>query len=440
MRTRRTLRFHPPTRKLGIAATAALLVLSGGVARAQDRPNDSGSTEPGVDPIATESVDVERTTLAVDGKTVDAVPPGELVAVTLTIRNNLTEGARNVRVHLEQPPDRVRVTDANAMAGDIAPGDTATATVGIVVDADECTDFVGLGGEITYDGGTSPLKVGIPVACPGPRLSLENVVFSGGDGDGVPEPGETVRAVVVLRNDGRDPATGVRARVTMTGEDVTAQNDHLAWPDIAPRASARSSSPLTLVIGDDAPRQKRCEGVRVVPAPGEAPPVADDTLPPDTAVSSDGTVSSGGATGSGGAGSSEPGSAGGGAPSSTSDTPTVIEPYPGTGSPEPLPATVEPVPEPGTIEPQPEPADQPAVVTLTLAVSAANNETSLAYSNRIFCALEGGSGAAKDLIGAPVAARDDASGTAGGGGASLPVVLALLAAAVAVGGRSLLLR
>jgi hypothetical protein len=158
-------------RKWGIAATAALLILIGGTAYAQETPNDTPSdapaSEPGVAPIATSSVDVERTTLTVDGETVDAAPPGETVKVVMTLRNNRDEIARDVRVHIDQPPSGVRVTDADATAGDIAAGETAAATFGIVVASDGCTDFVGFGGEITYDGGTSPIKVGIPVACPG---------------------------------------------------------------------------------------------------------------------------------------------------------------------------------------------------------------------------------------------------------------------------------
>ncbi len=415
-------------RKLGIAAAAALLAMSGSVARAQDRPNDTASTEPGIEPVAAGSIDVERTTLTSGGRTVEAAPPGEPVTVVLTLRNNLEETARNVRVHIDQPPQGVRVTDADAAAGDIAAGETGTAAVGIVVDADGCTDFVGFGGEISYEGGTAPIKVGIPVVCPGPRLSLENVIFSGGDGDGVPEPGETVGAVVVLRNDGRDPARGVRARVTVAGDDLSTQNDDLAWPDIAPGESERSTSPLTLVIDNDAPRQKGCEGVRTLPAPGEVPPADGGTLPPDTAVSSDGTVSSGGATGSDGVASSEPGSAGGGAPPSTgSGVPTVVDPDPGTG------------PGTGTVGPNPEPADQPAVVALQLAVTASDYEISLEYSNEIFCALEGGT--AKDVGGAPVAARArDDSARSPGGGAALPLAIAILAAAGAVGGRRLLVR
>jgi hypothetical protein len=329
----------------------------------------------------------------------------------------------------------MRINDADATVGDIAAGASEPARIGVIVDKDGCTDFAGFGGEITYEGGTAPLKVGFPVACPGPRLSLENVIFSGGDGDGVPEPGETVRATIVLRNDGRDPATGVRARVTITSGNVRTQNDDLAWADIDPRGSVRSASPLTLVIADDAPRQAGCAGVRPLPVPAED----RGSLPPDTAVSSDGTVSSPAATASDQPASSEPGSAGGGAPGSTgSGTPFVVEPTTGTVEPEPVLATVEPVPEPGTIEPQPEPADQPAEIAMKLTVTAESYETTLEYSNQIFCAVEGR--AITDTRPASAFdARDEASG-ATGRGVALPLLVAALASAAAVGGRRLLAR
>ncbi len=423
-------------RKWGIAVTAALLIVAGGIARAEDRPTSASGSEPGIEPIASGSIDIESATLSVDGKTVDAAPPGEAVAVALTLRNNLESTARNVRLHAEQPPKGMRIIDADATVGDIAAGASDTARIVVVVDKDGCTDFVGFGGEITYEGGSAPLKVEFPVACPGPRLSLENLIFSGGDGDGVPEPGETVRATIVLRNDGRDPATGVRARVAIRNDKVSTQNDDLAWADIDPRESVWSASPLTLVIDDDAPRQKGCEGVSVLPAPGVGQK-DDGGAPPDTAVSSDGNVSSGPATASDLPASSEPGSAGGGASGSTgTGPPTVVEPADGTVTPEPLPAMVAPAP--GTIEPQPEPADQPAEIAMKLSVTASGYETALEYSNQIFCALEGR--AVRDARpAAAFGARDDAAGPAGGG-AALPLLLAVLASAAAVGGRSLVAR
>ncbi|MFY9588189.1 MAG: hypothetical protein WAT66_12120 [Actinomycetota bacterium] len=435
MRARRTPGFHPPTPKWGIAVTAALLVLAGGVARAQeqppDKPTSAPGSEPGIEPIAAGSIEVEGTALSAGGKTVESAPAGENVTVVITLRNNLEAAAKNVHVHAEQPPQGMRIIDADASVGDLALGASDTARIGVVVAKDGCTDFAGFGGEITYDGGTAPLKVSFPVACPGPRLSLENVIFSGGDGDGVPEPGETVRATIVLRNDGRDPATGLRARVTIAGDKVSTQNDDLAWADIDPRESARSASPLTLVIDDGAPRQKGCEGVSILPAPVED----QGNVPPDTAVSSDGTVSSQPATASDLPASSEPGAAGGGEPgSSGSGTPTVVEPEPGTATPEPLPATVEPVPAPGTIEPQPEPApaDQPAEIALKLSVTASGYETTLEYSNQTFCALEGRA-VTDTRAAAPMASRDGSTGSTGG--AAIPVLIAVLASALAVGGR-----
>lgn len=426
-------------RKWGIAVAAALLILAGGVARADDPPTNAPGSEPGTKPIETGPIDVERQALTVDGETVTHAPPGESVTIVLTLRNNLDSTARNVRVHAEQPSQGVRLTDADATVGDIAAGSTDAARIGLVVDKDGCDEFADFGGEISYDGGTTPFKVGFLVACPGPRLYLENVIFSGGDGDGVPEPGETVRATIVLRNEGRDPATGVRARVTIESDKVSTQNDDLAWPDIDPGKSARSASPLTLVIADDAERQKgSCEGVSTLPAPSGA--VEDlGSLPPDTAVSSDGSVSSEPATATDLSASSEPAPAGGGAPGSTGNgEPFVVEPDTGTATPGPHPAAVKPVPEPGTTEPQPEPPDQPVEIAVQVNLTASNYKTNFGFSNRIFCAGEGRTVTDTKPVSASDA-RDDAAGSAGGG-AALPLLVAALASAGAIGGRRLLAR
>lgn len=440
-----------------IASLAALaFVVSAAPAFAQtaDKPPEPA---PPVSDVGQGAVEITKTGLVVNGKPVEAAPAGVEVALTLTFHNTGTETLKDVKVTLAGEPDGVRLTDAAASLGDLAAGESADGEFAFVVEGD-CFEFVGLGGEAAYAGGAVPLKVALPVTCPGPRLALTGVTFDGGDGDDIPEPDERLRVTFELVNQGKDAATNVRASVKISGDGLSAAGTDLEWPHIEPGGSARNSAPLILSISSDAKRQESCEA-QPQPLPFQEDPgvvIDDKALPPETAVSSDGTVSSDGAQGApGSAPDSEP--AGGGEPSSTGQTEpgssgsggaTVDEPPP--TSVEPLPAQVDPTPgtggtEPGTIEPDPippertaepiplaapveplpnpEPAaeDQPVIVQALLTLTASNYETAAEWSNQTFCAFE--RGAALDAALAAKSARED-EGTSKRG-AALPVTMAL---------------
>lgn len=443
-------------RRACIFLTAALLVFAGSAARAQDKPTGGGaSSEPGAPPDGTlpapsGTVDVEKIVLRVNDKVVESAPPGVTVEVTIGLKNFSSKDATNVKLHLDASQGG-RITDADATYGDIAAGDGADGVFSLVIDRDPCPEFYGIGGELSFDGGTSPVKVAIATACPGPRLSIQEVRFTGGDGDGIPEPGETVRAFVILRNDGHDAATNVRATVKVSGKGVTSTTDTLAWPDIAPGASEKSTAGLVVTISDDAPQQEGCP-----PLPGGGGGVV---IPPeeggsasDTPVSSDGSVGSGGNVSSQ-PGSSSPGSAGTGsepaqtepAPPSTAEpnpqtTSTTIEPQPiATGEPAPPPGTGTIEPDPGTPEPQPaprttEPApDRPALVQLQMDVSATGYTATVEYSNQTVCALEEG---------VPALATDSVGKRDSGGASSsaLPIAMVIVLVFGAVAARFALIR
>jgi hypothetical protein len=354
------------------------------------------------------------------------------------VRNTGTETLRDVQLTLSAGPDGVKVTDADAGIGDLPGGESADGRFAFIVESSGCFEFVGLGGEATYDGGSSPLKVAIPAACPGPRLSLRDVTFAGGDGDGIPEPGETLRVSFELVNQGRDVARNVRASVKISGDGLTATGTDLQWPDIEPNGSARNTQPLILSVSPDAKTQESCENLpQPLPFPVEDPAVAVDggPLPPDTAVSSDGNVSSG--TGSSGApgiepsgggsdqsgGQSVPGSTGSGGSTGNGTEPGTIEPdpVPPEKSAEPGPRPIEPAPEP---EPAP---DQPVQMQALLTISADDHENAAEWTNQTFCTME--LGAPTDAALAARGASDEAAAT---GGAALPVSAALGISAMAV--------
>ena len=404
-----------------LAALAFVVSAAPALAQTQDKPTEPA---PPVSDIGPGAIEITKTGLAIDGKSVEAAPPGAEVTLTLTFRNAGTETLKDVKVTLAEQPENVRLTDAEASLGDLASGESADGEFAFVLEG-ECFEFVGLGGEAVYEGGSVPLKVALPATCPGPRLALTSVTFDGGDGDQVPEPGETLRVIFELVNHGKDAATNVRASIKISGDGLSATGTDLTWPDIEPGGSARNTSPLILSISSDAKRQESCES-QPQPLPFQEDPgvaVDDKPLPPDTAISSDGTVSSGDANtgGSGSAPGSEPASGGGAPPSSGQTEPgsqgsgggTVIvepappsmepqpapaEPEPGTGGgtepgtiePYPAPGTAEPVPLPEPIEPQPDPVpadEQPVIVQALLTVTASGYETAAEWSNQTFCAV-----------------------------------------------------
>ncbi len=61
-----------------------------------------------------------------------------------------------------------------------------------------------------------------------------------GHGNGVVEPGETVRLAVILTNDGNASLTGIAGTLSTPTPGVTVVDAAATWPDLAPNASAES--------------------------------------------------------------------------------------------------------------------------------------------------------------------------------------------------------
>lgn len=403
---------------IAILATLAFVVsATPAFGQAVDEPTTTEPAQPTL--IAREVIEVTKTGFSVAGRSVEAAPTGVEVTLTLTFENTTREILKDVNVTLAETRG-IRLTDAEASIGSLHGGESADGEFAFVVEAADCFEFVGVGGEATYDGGAVPLKIAIPTACPGPRLALGDVTFQGGDVDGVPEPGETLRVFFELFNQGRDPALDVRAHVKVSGIGLTVAGNELSWPDIEPGGSARNVAPLILSISKAATRQETC-----MPGPPE-PGVAEDSdaLPSDSVVSSDGKITSP-AAGRDAPGDAPP-SGGGSDPSQGSRVGATAE-EPPTGSTLDEPTTIEPEPLPAPIEPLTEPApanNQPVQIQAALAVSARDYEVDLAWVNQIMCALEGVPVA--DGLGAK-RLRDDSRTQ----GAVVPVTLALVVSLLA---------
>jgi hypothetical protein len=90
-----------------------------------------------------------------------------------------------------------------------------------------------------------------PTTGPGAILALATTVFddtTGGDGDDVPEPGETVNVTLTLKNSGRATATGVTATLSTTTEGVTLLQATSLYPDIPAGGSAADITPFSFSV------------------------------------------------------------------------------------------------------------------------------------------------------------------------------------------------
>ena len=429
-------------RKTVIALAALLLMSLAAPAWAQTKPGSSASSVPGAPgsepaqpPDAGPNLFPGDVHVTVNGDSVDRAPAGGAARITVEVFNGGPDTVRDVTAHI-RAVEGGTVGDADSAVADISPNASEPARFTITANESNCQDFAAFLITFTYAGGSNESKFGVPVACPGPRLSIENVRFAGGDGDGVPEPGEKIRAFVVLRNEGRDPATNVTAHVTVSGKGLTTTSEDLSWNDIAAGTTGESATPIVIDIPDDAPRQDPCPGPIFGVPPSGAVVSSDDS----SGVS--GTTSSGNVS-SPSTGAPEP------APSESPNGVVEIQPAEtGTVTPEPAPAgSVEPAPAPGTPEPLPAPAqtDQPVGMEMQVAVKATGYSETLGYGNGIACAVEAlpATGAAPPQgAPAPVAEKATDARLAGSvraaGTAGLPIALAVAVSIVAIAARRLL--
>lgn len=379
---------------LGVLAAFALAA----PASAQEAPGSEPAPAGGVLQIA--SVEIR------DGsEALDAAPAGREVDLVIGLQNSSESAATDVVGVLESAGGGMRLVEGRARFGDIAAGAYATASFRVEAVREDCSDTAGVVMRLTSSFGDDVVKFPVAVDCPGPRLYTTEVTYVGGDDDGVPEPGERLNVFVGIQNAGHDPATGVRATMSVAADAKVRVIDATAsWPDIAGGADARNTTPFVIEIAGDAPVTQPCTPFTVDPVPLSDEPVSSDggTVEPDAGAGSSGA----GSAGSTGTGSTEPSEA---APPPT-ETETVapdeqVEAPEGTeGEPsEPRPArTDEPVAEP----------DPAAQFEARLKITTDQRSFDTTIGSMMVCALTdtaaptAGGGDAKDLAESAKGARN----------------------------------
>jgi len=262
---------------------------------------------------------------------------------------------------------------------------------------------------------------------------IDVLEYRGGDGDGVPEPGERLTVVIGIFNPTGEALNTVGGALESLTETVNVIKTDAGYGDIAVRQSA--SREFEIQIADNAETQPPCEEMPVDQV------IVDDgtaTKDGDAPVSDDGQTMIAPAPGETDAGAgSEPSygegeaeaeareaEAGEGTVSSTEEGVVVPEEEP-AGEPQQIepvePGSTEPGgaggtdpdsgTEPGVIEPAPEPAQQdaPVLFKMILKVTASGQQYDLPIDNGAVCMyampLEG-----KPAAGAPTDGDDLAAG------------------------------
>ncbi len=106
------------------------------------------------------------------------------------------------------------------------------------------------------------------VAPPGSRLDEVAHRVIDGDGDGVPEPGETLDLAVTLLNNGGDPSANASGTLRLVGPaDVRILQPQATWPAIAPGTTGETNAPHFGIVVLE---QARCGEVLTLALTGDA--------------------------------------------------------------------------------------------------------------------------------------------------------------------------
>lgn len=96
----------------------------------------------------------------------------------------------------------------------------------------------------------------VPIVESGPYLAINDKEFEEvvGNGNGAPDPGETISILVTLINVGTEPATGVSATLTTTDPYLTITQNSATYPDLNPQSTGTGSQPYVLDISLSCPQ------------------------------------------------------------------------------------------------------------------------------------------------------------------------------------------
>ncbi|MBD3348638.1 MAG: hypothetical protein GF400_05525, partial [Candidatus Eisenbacteria bacterium] len=187
-----------------------------------------------------------------DGNSNGLAEAGEVVELDITAVNSGVTMATSVTATLSTTDSYVVLEDSTEVLGDIGPGSSysgdAAFRFAAMVDAPNEHDA-----EFTIQFSEGAREVwceSFSVRIYRPELRQARVVLddSGGNGNGVPEPGETVDVDVQLLNEGNGDAVAVTGRLRYPGATVTVIDSTASWGDVPAGATVTGSDGFTFSV------------------------------------------------------------------------------------------------------------------------------------------------------------------------------------------------
>jgi len=176
---------------------------------------------------------------------------GETIVMSIDLRNDGTENAAGVRGRISESDAYITISDNYATWPDIAIGNTRTSNANHFEFAIDPTTPCGRVVDFTLIDTCNTDRVdtniiSITMGSPAPDLSEGGFIIddgAGGDGDGIPEAGETFWMILSLDNNIATNAHDVTGTIS-TGDAFVSIIDNAAdWPDIAGLGSESTIAP-----------------------------------------------------------------------------------------------------------------------------------------------------------------------------------------------------
>jgi hypothetical protein len=183
--------------------------------------------------------------------------PGETVDVALTVRNLGTAEAPSVEASISTDDPEVTIVSADCAYGDIGAGSDAVGSPALTVSIDaDCEDghvvlfdvVISSGGIRTTWTGAVAMTVAAPVLSAG-SYSIDDT--SGGNGDGVADPGEALRIMVAIENGGLAPALSAAATLSSDAPEITVTQGDAWLADVA--AGDTAHAVFGIAVSPDCP-------------------------------------------------------------------------------------------------------------------------------------------------------------------------------------------
>jgi len=180
---------------------------------------------------------------------------GEHIAMTVTLAN-VGLDAHNVSATLSTTNQHVTITQGTVTFPDILQSGSAQADAAFEFDVSvEAEDGEAIPFSIAWISDENSGSTSVTEMVVAPNLSVsgyEIIEISGGEFDGIWEPGETIQIIVDAMNSGYGMAHNVTGILTSdTPNDVIIDDGEASWPDIAGGATQPCESPFFQVTASN---------------------------------------------------------------------------------------------------------------------------------------------------------------------------------------------